>query len=111
MKIVVVGGGPGGLYFSILMKRAGPGHEIVVYEQNGPDDTFGFGVVFSDATIAQVEDADPTTYRAITDHFVHWDDIDIHYGGTVVRSTGHGFAGMSRQRLLTVLQREAAAAP
>jgi len=109
VKIVVIGGGPGGLYFSILMKRADPSHEIVVYERNQPDDTFGFGVVFSDATIAQVEDADPITYRAITDHFVHWDDIDIHYGGRVVRSTGHGFAGMSRQSLLTVLQHEAAA--
>jgi anthraniloyl-CoA monooxygenase len=108
VKIVVVGGGPGGLYFSILMKRADPGHEIVVHERNRADDTFGFGVVFSDATIAEVESADPATYRAITDHFVRWDDIDIHYAGALVRSTGHGFAGMSRQRLLTVLQQEAA---
>jgi anthraniloyl-CoA monooxygenase len=108
MRIVVIGGGPGGLYFSILMKRADPDHEIVVYERNKPDDTFGFGVVFSDATIAQVESADPLTYRAITDHFVQWDDIDIHYRGEMVRSTGHGFAGMSRQSLLTVLQEEAA---
>ena len=109
MKIVVVGGGPAGLYFAILMKRADPGHDIVVLERNRPDDTFGFGVVFSDATIAQVEGADGETYRAITEHFVHWDDIDVHFGGEVLRSTGHGFAGMSRQTLLRVLQEQAAA--
>ena len=108
MKIVCIGGGPAGLYFAILMKRADPAHDVVVLERNRPDDTFGFGVVFSDATIAQVESADAETYRAITDHFVHWDDIDVHFGGRVLRSTGHGFAGMSRQKLLTVLQSEAA---
>ena len=109
MKIAVVGGGAGGLYFSTLMKRADPDHDITVYERNRLDDTFGFGVVFSDATIAQVEAADPETYRAITDHFVRWDDIDVHYRGRVIRSTGHGFAGLSRQTLLTVLQGQASA--
>lgn len=104
MKIAVIGAGPSGLYFAILMKEAEPAHDILVVEQNRPDDTFGFGVVFSDATIAEVEQADEETYRRITEEFVHWDDIDIHYAGTVIRSTGHGFAGMSRQRLLTVLQ-------
>lgn len=108
MKILVVGAGPSGLYFSILMKRARPELEIVVVERNRPDDTFGFGVVFSDATIAEVESADPETYRAITDQFVHWDDIDVHYGGELVTSRGHGFSGMSRQRLLTILQEQAA---
>lgn len=108
MKILVVGGGPSGLYFSILMKRARPDVEIVVVERNRPDDTFGFGVVFSDATIAEVESADPETYRAITDGFVHWDDIDVHYGGALITSRGHGFSGMSRQRLLTTLQEQAA---
>jgi anthraniloyl-CoA monooxygenase len=108
MRILIVGGGPSGLYFGILMKRADPSHEVVVLERNRPDDTFGFGVVFSDATIAEVESADVDTYRAITDHFVHWDDIDVHYGGELVRSTGHGFSGMSRQMLLTVLQTQAA---
>jgi len=103
-----VGGGPAGLYFSILMRRARPETEVLVLERNRPDDTFGFGVVFSDATIAQVESADEETYRAITDRFVHWDDIDIHFGGRVIRSTGHGFAGMGRQTLLTVLQEQAA---
>ncbi len=110
MKIVVVGGGAGGLYFSTLMKRVDPDHDITVYERNRLDDTFGFGVVFSDATIAEVEAADGETYRAITDHFVRWGDIDVHYRGRVIRSTGHGFAGMSRQTLLTVLQGQAIAA-
>jgi anthraniloyl-CoA monooxygenase len=109
VRITVVGGGPGGLYFSILMKRADPSHRILVLERNRPDDTFGFGVVFSDATIAQVEEADQETYRAVTDRFVHWDDIDIHFRGRVLRSTGHGFSGMSRHTLLRVLQEEAAA--
>lgn len=108
MRILVAGGGPSGLYFAILMKRTDPSHEIVVVERNRPDDTFGFGVVFSDATIAEVEGADEETYRAITDHFVRWDDIDVHYGGQVLSSTGHGFSGMSRQKLLTVLQERAA---
>ncbi|HKJ01620.1 MAG TPA: FAD-dependent monooxygenase, partial [Longimicrobiales bacterium] len=109
MKIVCIGGGPAGLYFAILMKRADPGNEVLVLERNGPGDTFGFGVVFSDATIAQVESADAETYEAISRHFVHWDDIDVHIGGQVVRSTGHGFAGMSRRTLLRVLQEQAAA--
>ncbi|KPJ79676.1 MAG: salicylyl-CoA 5-hydroxylase [Gemmatimonas sp. SG8_23] len=91
------------------MKRVDPSHEIVVLERNRPDDTFGFGVVFSDKTISEVESADPVTYAAITDHFVRWDDIDVHFGGEVVRTTGHGFSGMSRQTLLTVLQEQAAA--
>jgi anthraniloyl-CoA monooxygenase len=109
VRIVVVGGGPGGLYFAILMKRARPDTDLLVLERNRPDDTFGFGVVFSDATIAQVESADERTYQAITERFVHWDDIDVHFGGRVIRSTGHGFAGMGRQALLTVLQEQATA--
>ena len=108
MRIAVVGGGPAGLYFSILMKRADPATDVVVLERNRPDDTFGFGVVFSDATIAEVEGADAETYAAVTEHFVHWDDIDVHFRGEMIRTTGHGFAGMSRQKLLDVLQREAA---
>lgn len=109
MNLVVVGGGPAGLYFAILMKRSLPDARVRVLERNRPDDTFGFGVVFSDATIAEVESADEVTYRAITDHFVRWDDIDIHVGGEVVTSTGHGFSGMSRHTLLRVLQEQAAA--
>lgn len=103
MKIASIGGGPAGLYFSILMKRRDPSHEVVVFERNRRDDTFGFGVVFSDATMGNLEAADPESYRAITDSFEHWDDIDVHIGGEVFTSTGHGFAGCSRQRLLDIL--------
>ena len=107
MRVAIVGGGPAGLYLAILLKGADPSHEIRVFERNRPEDTFGFGVVFSDATIAEVESADADTYRLVTDHFVRWDDIDVHYRGRVLRSTGHGFSGMSRQTLLAVLQRRA----
>jgi anthraniloyl-CoA monooxygenase len=103
MKIVSVGGGPAGLYFAILMKRADPGHHIEVHERNRLEDTFGFGVVFSDATGSNLETADPETFEAMASHFARWDDIDIHYRGTVVTSTGHAFSGMSRSTLLRVL--------
>src|SRR5258708_28366582 len=109
MRIVSIGGGPAGLYFAILMKQADPSHEIVVVERNGADDTLGFGVVFSDATLDNFRAADRETHTAITQAFAHWDDIDTHYGGQILRSTGHGFAGMSRQALLTILQRRCAA--
>jgi 2-polyprenyl-6-methoxyphenol hydroxylase-like FAD-dependent oxidoreductase len=109
MRIVSIGGGPAGLYFSILMKQADPSHEILVVERNRADDTFGFGVVFSDATLENFQKADRETHAAITRAFAHWDDIDTHYGGQTLRSTGHGFAGMSRQALLTILQRRCAA--
>jgi anthraniloyl-CoA monooxygenase len=107
VKIVSIGGGPAGLYFAILMKKARPDAQIVVHERNRSGDTFGFGVVFSDATLDRLEAADGPTYQAITSRFYHWDDIDIHYRGQVVRSTGHGFAGLSRQTLLDVLERRA----
>jgi anthraniloyl-CoA monooxygenase len=109
MRIVVIGGGPAGLYFAILMKKADPAHEILVLERNRPDDTFGFGVVFSDATLENFEAADAETYAAITRAFAHWDDIDIHRHGQVLTSTGHGFSGLSRQTLLDILQRRCAA--
>jgi anthraniloyl-CoA monooxygenase len=108
MKIVSIGGGPAGLYFAILMKKADPSHEIAVLERNRPDDTFGFGVVFSDATLENFQEADRETYEEITRAFAHWDDIDIHYQGQVLTSTGHGFSGMSRQKLLTILQERCA---
>ena len=105
MRIVCIGGGPAGLYFAALMKKADPAHDVTVVERNRPDDTFGFGVVFSDATLDHFARADRETHDEIVQAFAHWDDIDIHYQGTVVTSTGHGFAGMSRQRLLDILQR------
>src|SRR5205807_9937747 len=93
MRIVSIGGGPAGLYFSLLMKKSDPAHDITVIERNRPDDTFGFGVVFSDATLEHVAEADRESHAEITSHFAHWDDIDIHYRGEVLTSTGHGFAG------------------
>jgi anthraniloyl-CoA monooxygenase len=105
VRIVCVGGGPAGLYFALLMKTADPAHDVRVVERNRPDDTFGFGVVFSDATLENFAEADRETYAEITRNFAHWDDIDIHYRGEVLTSTGHGFSGLSRQRLLDILQR------
>jgi anthraniloyl-CoA monooxygenase len=108
VKILCIGGGPAGLYFAILMKKADPAHQIVVVERNKVDDTFGFGVVFSDATMDNLAAADRDSYDAIRDAFYHWDDIDIFYRGERLHSTGHGFAGMSRQRLLQILADRAA---
>lgn len=107
LRITCVGGGPGGLYFALLMKRADSRHEVTVLERNRPDDTFGFGVVFSDATMAGIAGADSEAFAAISRYLVHWDDIAVHYGGEVIRSTGHGFSGMSRHALLRVLQDQA----
>ena len=104
MNIVSIGGGPSGLFFAILMKRLDPAHRITVVERNGPDDTFGWGVVFSDETLGNIAEADPQTYDEITRHFAHWDAIDIHYRGEVLTSRGHGFSGLSRQVLLNILQ-------
>ena len=107
MKVVTIGGGPAGLYFAILMKKANPAHEIVVLERNAPDDTFGWGVVFSAQTLENFRTADEPTWRAITDHFARWDDIDVHIRGTTITSGGHGFAGIARKTLLDILQRRA----
>jgi anthraniloyl-CoA monooxygenase len=107
MRIACVGGGPGGLYFSILMKLLDPRHQITVWERNAPADTFGFGVVFSDETLDGIEHADPAVYAAMASEFARWDDIDIHYRGEVVTSGGHGFAAMSRTGLLRILQERA----
>ncbi|HZB91384.1 MAG TPA: bifunctional salicylyl-CoA 5-hydroxylase/oxidoreductase [Stellaceae bacterium] len=109
MDIAVIGGGPAGLFFSLLMRRRDPGHRITVLERNRADDTFGWGVVFSDETLANIAAADPESYAEIERSFVHWDAIDIHYRGEVLTSRGHGFSGLARRRLLDILQRRAAA--
>ena len=107
MNIACIGGGPAGLYLGILVKRVAPEHDVVVYERNRAVDTFGFGVVFSDATLGNLAAADPETHRQITDRFARWDDIEIHAGGEVLRSTGHGFCGFERKTLLQLLQARA----
>ncbi len=104
MQIACLGGGPAGLYFAIAMKRHQPSHEIVVIERNRPYDTFGWGVVLSDETLANLEASDPESAEAIRRAFVYWDDIAVFYRGSVTRSSGHGFCGIGRKRLLNVLQ-------
>ena len=107
MKIAIIGGGPAGLYAAILLKKQRPEAEITVYERNRADDTFGFGVVFSDATLDNFEKYDPPSYRRITQEFAYWDDIAVHFRGTVHRVGGNGFCGCSRRKLLLILQERA----
>jgi anthraniloyl-CoA monooxygenase len=109
MKVHVIGGGPAGLYFAILMKKAWPDTRITVFERNRPDDTFGFGVVFSDETLETFEAYDRESYQAIIDHFAYWDDIEIHFRGTLHRVGGNGFCGCSRRTLLRLLHERARA--
>ncbi len=107
MRASILGGGPAGLYTSILLKKSFPEAAIDVFERNKADDTFGWGVVFSDETLGHFESADPETYAEIRRAFVNWTDIETWIGGTWTRSTGHGFCGMSRKRLLEIFQRRA----
>ena len=109
MRISVLGGGPGGLYFSILMKMANPAADITVVERNRPGDTFGWGVVFSDKTLGNFALADPETHAEIERNFRHWEDIDIFFRGTKITSGGHGFCGIARVKLLAILQARAEA--
>ena len=108
MRIVCLGGGPAGLYFSILAKKANPSWDVAVVERNRPDDTFGWGVVFSDKTMDGFKDADAETHSEITRAFRHWDDIDVFFKGRKVTSGGHGFCGIGRIKLLQILQKRAA---
>ncbi|BET95541.1 bifunctional salicylyl-CoA 5-hydroxylase/oxidoreductase [Xenorhabdus taiwanensis] len=103
-NIVCIGGGPAGLYFGLLMKLQNPDNHVVVIERNRPYDTFGWGVVFSDATLENLHLADPVSAEIIREEFSRWDDIDIHFKGTVNRSSGHGFIGIGRKKLLNILQ-------
>jgi anthraniloyl-CoA monooxygenase len=109
MNVHVIGAGPAGLYFAILLKKAWPATRITVFERNRPDDTFGFGVVFSDQTLDTFEAYDRESYRAIIGHFAYWDDIEIHFRGTTHRIGGNGFCGCSRATLLKILGRRARA--
>jgi anthraniloyl-CoA monooxygenase len=103
VRIVTIGGGPAGLYFALLLKKARPDYHITVLERNRAGDTFGWGVVFSDQTLGNFYSADRETYQAITDHFAHWDDIDVHIKGRTITSGGHGFCGIARKTLLQLL--------
>ena len=105
MNIVCIGGGPSGLYFALLMKQQDPAHRITVVERNRPYDTFGWGVVFSDQTLGNLQAADPVSAAQILDAFCHWDDIEVNIRGRKVTSGGHGFCGIGRKRLLNILQR------
>ncbi|MDP9089218.1 MAG: bifunctional salicylyl-CoA 5-hydroxylase/oxidoreductase [Pseudomonadota bacterium] len=107
-RIVCMGGGPAGLYSAILFKKALPNASVEVFERNRPDDTFGWGVVFSDKTMGNFLEADAPSHARIAEEFYHWDDIDVHFKGQTIRSGGHGFAGISRRMLLNILQKRAA---
>ncbi len=107
MRVGIVGAGPAGLYLAILLKRDDPSHQVTVYERNRLEDTFGFGVVFSDETLENVGDADPATNQAMAAAAARWEDIEIHYRGTVLRSTGHRFSGLERKTLLQLLAQRA----
>jgi anthraniloyl-CoA monooxygenase len=104
MRILCIGGGPAGLYLALLLKRADARHEITVVERNLPYDTFGWGVVFSDQTLGNLEAADPEAHAEILAAFCHWDAIDVHFKGRTIISGGHGFCGIGRKRLLNILQ-------
>ncbi|HEV7659564.1 MAG TPA: bifunctional salicylyl-CoA 5-hydroxylase/oxidoreductase [Allosphingosinicella sp.] len=107
MRIACLGGGPAGLYFAISMKLRDPAHRIDLFERNRADDTFGWGVVFSDQTVENLLANDPVSGAVIQSEFAHWDDIDVHIHGETIRSSGHGFIGIGRKRLLAILQERA----
>src|SRR5437588_11121518 len=105
MKITIIGGGPAGMYFAILMKKANAAHDITIYERNGPDDTFGWGVVFSGKTLANLRAADEATHAEITRDFEAWDNVDVVHRAEKISIHGNSFSGIARLRLLKILQR------
>lgn len=107
MKILCLGGGPAGLYFAISMKLRDPSHEVMVFERNKANDTFGWGVVLSDDALGQMQENDPQSTQAIRDHFSYWDDIAVEHDGVRTVSSGHGFAGIGRKQILILLQQRA----
>src|SRR3989337_3231786 len=107
MKIAVIGGGPAGLYFAISMKLRDGSHDIAVFERTREGETFGWGVVFADQTLETLTANDPPSAQIIADEFAHWDDIEVQIRGETVRSSGHGFIGIGRKRLLAILGQRA----
>src|SRR5262249_55055551 len=107
MKIACLGGGPAGVYSSISIKLRDPAREVTVLERHRPDDTFGWGVVFSNETLDNIGTNDPMSAQAIREHFAYWDDIAVNYRGQRIVSTGHGFSGIARKTLLLLLQERA----
>jgi anthraniloyl-CoA monooxygenase len=105
MKIAIIGGGPAGMYFAILMKRTNAAHDITIYERNGPDDTFGWGVVFSGKTLRNLQAADPESHQEITRNFAAWENVDVVHRDAKVSVHGNSFSGIARLRLLKILQR------
>src|SRR5207244_1787786 len=105
MKISIIGGGPAGMYFAILMKKADAAHDITIYERNGPDDTFGWGVVFSGKTLATLREADDVSHAEITRDFQAWDNVDVVHRDEKISIHGNSFSGIARIRLLKILQR------
>ncbi|MBL8116724.1 MAG: bifunctional salicylyl-CoA 5-hydroxylase/oxidoreductase, partial [Anaerolineae bacterium] len=104
MRVICIGGGPAGLYFALLLKKIDSRHQITIIERNSPDDTFGWGVVFSDQTLGNLAQADPKSHERILNSFNHWDDIEVHFKGRTITSSGHGFCGIGRKHLLNILQ-------
>src|SRR6266699_157065 len=105
MKISIIGGGPAGMYFAILMKQDDAAHDIRIYERNGPDDTFGWGVVFSGKTLANLRAADEVSHAEITRNFEAWDNVDVVRGDEKISIHGNSFSGIARLRLLKIMQR------
>src|SRR5881275_2756866 len=104
MKINIIGGGPAGMYFAVLMKKTDVAHDITIYERNGPDDTFGWGVVFSGKTLANLREADPKSHSEITRDFEAWDNVDVVHRNEKISIHGNSFSGIARLHLLKILQ-------